>query len=108
MTRQQLLILLGAVLVLLINLVTHALRRWGAGKAPQVPPRGHRPPPAVVEPRRAQEEPSTAPPRLAVSPDRPRQRSRGRLESRRAVRRGIVLMTILGPCRALEPPDPRA
>jgi hypothetical protein len=40
-------------------------------------------------------------PRVAI-----RQRALVRLGSRRDVRRAIVLMTILGPCRALDPPDP--
>jgi hypothetical protein len=40
-------------------------------------------------------------PRVAI-----RQRVPRRFGSRRDIRRGIVLMTILGLCRALDPPDP--
>jgi hypothetical protein len=116
MTRAQLFILVMVALVLLINLLARVLRRWVKGdtprgiepEAPQIPPRGHRPPPPVVEPRRAREGPYSAPLPRAVPPAAARQRAHSRLGSPRAVRRGIVLMTVLGPCRALEPPDPPA
>jgi hypothetical protein len=39
-----------------------------------------------------------------ATPATTRRRARSRLGSLRDVRRGIILMTILGPCRALEPP----
>jgi hypothetical protein len=116
MTRQQLFLLLGLGVVLLLNLVARGLRRWGTGHAPRgtapeappVPARGRRPPPSVAEPRQASEGPSTAPSRPAGSPAAARRRARAPLGDRRAVRRGIVLMTVLGPCRALDPPDSRA
>jgi hypothetical protein len=38
----------------------------------------------------------------------PRSQGRPPLGGLRAVRHGIVLMTILGPCRALESLDPQA
>jgi hypothetical protein len=49
---------------------------------------------------------SRASPLPVVTPlvDRP-QHAPSRLGSPREVRRGMVLMTILGPCRALEPPE---
>jgi hypothetical protein len=115
MTRAQLFLLVMTALVLLVNLLARGLRRWVKGdvprgmesEAPQIPPRGRRPPPPVVEPRRAREGPSTAPWRPAGPPDAAHRRPRSPLGGRRAVRRGIVLMTVLGPCRALEPPDSR-
>jgi hypothetical protein len=70
---------------------------------PQVPPVLPRartlPPPATMS-RRGTPLP-TAPPPVAT-----RQNAPGRLGSRREIRRSIVLMTILGPCRALDPPEP--
>jgi hypothetical protein len=116
MTRQQLFLLLGLGVALLLNLLARGLRRWGTGDAPrgaapEAPPgpaRGRRPPPPVVEPRRAGEGPSAASSRPAGPPVDARRRTRAPLGGRRAVRRGIVLMTVLGPCRALEPPDSRA
>ena len=42
-----------------------------------------------------------------AAPVEPRPILRARLGTLQDVRRGIVLMTVLGPCRALEPPDPR-
>ena len=114
MTRAQLLILVMVAFVLLINLITRVLRRRRESEAPrrmdpeapQVPPRGPRPPPPVVEPRRAREGPHSAPLPVAAPPSAARRRARSPLGSLRVVRRGIVLMTILGPCRALEPPAP--
>jgi hypothetical protein len=116
MTREQLFILVVLVFVLLINLAVRVLRRWGKGDAPrgiepetpQIPPRGQRLPPPVVQPRRVREVPQGAPLPAAVPLSAARRRARLPVGSPRAVRRGIVLMTILGPCRALEPPGPHA
>jgi hypothetical protein len=116
MTRAQLLILVMVAFVLLINFATRVLRRGVKGDAPQgiepetpqIPPRRHRLPPAVVESRRAREGPHSALLSLETPPSAARRRARSPLGSLRAVRRGIILMTILGPCRALEPPDPHA
>ena len=115
MTRAEFFILVMMALVLVLNLLARGLRRWGTGdaprgtapEAPQIPPRVHRLPPPVVEPRRAGRGPATAPSRPAGPPADARRRARAPLGGRRAVRRGIVLMTVLGPCRALEPPDSR-
>ena len=114
MTRAQLFILVVLVVVLLINLLARVLRRRVKGDAPrglepdtpQIPPRGPRRPPPVVQPRRAREGPHDIPVPRAVPPSAVRRRARPSVGNLRAVRRGIVLMTILGPCRALEPPAP--
>jgi hypothetical protein len=114
MTREQLLILLVLAFVLLINFAARVLRRWVTGKAPrrmepeasQSPPRGPRLPLPVAQPRRVREGPQGTLSPVAVAPYVARWRPRSRLGSPREVRRGIVLMTILGPCRALEPADP--
>jgi hypothetical protein len=116
MTREQLLILVVLAFVLLINLVARVLRQWVKGDAPRgiepetppIPPRGHRLPPAVVRSRRAREGSHSALLPLTVPPSAARRRARMPVGSLRAVRRGIVLMTILGPCRGLEPPGPHA
>lgn len=113
MTRTQLLFLLLMAFVLLLNFVTRALRRRVVRAAPrssesevsEIPRRAQRPPPATT-PRRSPEAPRTAPLPVAVRPATPQPRARAPLGGLRAVRRGVVLMTILGPCRAVEPPGP--
>jgi hypothetical protein len=115
MTGEQLLILVVLGLVLLSNVVARLLRRWISGEAAR--PResdvsegtqAARRPPPVTRPRRPPVAPETSPVPRAAPRVAPRPRRRAPLGGRRAVRRGIVLMTILGPCRALEPPDPHA
>jgi hypothetical protein len=114
MTREQLLILVVLAFVLLINFAARVLRRWVKGdvprgmepEAPQRVPRGPRLPLPVAQPRRVREGPESTPSPVAVAPHAGRRRPRSRLRSPREVRRGIVLMTILGPCRAREPSDP--
>jgi hypothetical protein len=114
MTRAQLFMLGGMALVLLINFVTRLLKRRTQGESPRTResevsemPRPTRRLPPVVAPRQFAAVPVVTPlpptmPRMA------RARVRAPLGGLQAVRRGIVLMTILGPCRALEPPDPQA
>jgi len=115
MTRQQLLILVATALVLLINFVTRLLKRRVGRETPQRPesgvsemPRPARRSPPVVAPRRLPAVPDTMQLPRAVRQIAPRPHGRAPLGGLRAVRHGIVLMTILGPCRALEPPDPHA
>jgi hypothetical protein len=115
MTREQLLILVVLGLVLLSNVVARVLRRWVGGEVPRARefdvsemPRPARRPPSVVAPRRLPAVPDTTPLPPTMPRGVPRSRSRAPLGGLRAVRRGIVLMTILGPCRALEPPGPQA
>jgi hypothetical protein len=115
MTREQLLILVVLGLVLLSNVVARVLRRWVGGEVPRTResevseiPRPARRPPSVEAPRRFPAVPDTTPVPVAMSHVAPRPRARATLGGLPAVRRGIVLMTILGPCRALEPPGPQA
>jgi hypothetical protein len=75
-------------------------------EAPEaLPPRVRIPSPPLASafggPR---EGPVGAPAPAAVPPVAIRRQARAPVGSLRDVRRGIVLMTILGPCRALEPP----
>ena len=112
MTREQLFILLVLAFVLLINFAVRVLRKRVADEAPrarepeapQISPRARRPPP-VVAPRRPHEGPVAAPSPRAVPPVTRRRQTGAPVGDLRTVRRGIVLMTILRPCRALEPPD---
>jgi hypothetical protein len=116
MTRDQLLILVGLAFVLLINALARLLRRRREREAPReiereapmIPPRAPRLPLPVVEPRRARADRHGAPLPLSVPPYAARRRARSSVGSLQEVRHGIVLMTILGPCRALEPPGPHA
>jgi hypothetical protein len=102
---ELLLLLILGVFMWLLNVVLPA---WLRRRQRQVPQNVERPGlPAVQRPR-------TLPPPAARGTPLPavaslvaiRQRAPVRLGSRRDVRRGMVLMTILGPCRALEPPEP--
>lgn len=68
---------------------------WGRSRAP-VPE-----PAPVFVPRPAQPAPRAAPP---VTTQRRRHPIRELLKSKRDLRRAAVLVTVLGPCRAQEPP----
>jgi hypothetical protein len=65
------------------------------GRTPTPPP-----PAAVLAPR-------PAPPPVLAPPPRPRRVHpvRALLKDRRDLRRAVVLMMVLGPCRAQEPPE---
>jgi hypothetical protein len=109
MTFEQLLILALVVLLPLLNFLAGRVRRRleearppeAVPVAPRAEARPRPGPPAPPERRPAPRiaAPEVEPPRRAVrraAPAAPR--------SLREVRWGIVLMTVLGPCRALEPP----
>jgi hypothetical protein len=111
MTRVQVLLFAAIVLTPLFSLLMRAVKRRLEGKAPRdLGPEA----PSVPTPVRL----PIPPARAAARPrDTSRNRATGmvatsaaggralsRLGSEREVRRGIVLMTVLGPCRALEPP----
>jgi hypothetical protein len=109
MTRAQGLLFAALVLAPLFSLLMRAVKRRLEGEAPR-----DRGPDAasVAAPAR------TPPPAAGAGPrDTPRGaagmvvasaaaggRAPSRLGSHREVRRAVVLMTVLGPCRALEPP----
>lgn len=116
---EQILLLLVFVLVPLITLLARWLQRRAREQQRPVPaePRAAEPvgreewPPApmppprvrVIEPALPPESPRKAPP---APPPRPVIRRAGPLGGRAAVRRAVVAMTILGPCRGLEDPPP--
>jgi len=115
MTREQLILLAGVALALLLNFIRGMRRRRAGGDASRrresdvsERPRPARRTPPVVAPRRLPTAPATTPLPVAMPRVAPRPRARAPLGGLRAVRHGMVLMTILGPCRALEPPDPQA
>jgi hypothetical protein len=110
MSVEQLFFLAAVVLIALFNFIRQILaQRRQPGDAPEeVPAAAEKTtgrPPAVparlarLEPRRTL--PSPAPP---APPERPR-RSGRLFADRRDARRGIVLVTVLGPCRGIESPS---
>jgi hypothetical protein len=113
MTLEDLLALLLFVALVLFTAVAGWLKRRFEDKPswkiepepPKAPPRAQvlqsrTPKPSRKE--RAAGMPSVATPLAAI-----RRQERSPVRSLRDARRGIVLMTILGPCRGLEPPGPR-
>jgi hypothetical protein len=113
MTVEQILLLVLFLLLLPLNVFLRWLKRQHAAaernerlqrerlrEREQIPHRRSvRPPPktdSIARPQRSQE------PMASVRPRRPLFR---RVRALQDVRRGIVLLTILGPCRALEPPQ---
>jgi hypothetical protein len=82
--------------------------RQGQPTVPPVPVRAPMPvSPRAVGARRPRMEPRGAPLPMGASPRVRSSWVRIYVGNRGDVRRGIVLMTILGPCRALEPPHPQ-
>jgi len=111
----QILILVAFILFPLINWLLQRMQRRIEQQAPRQPPppqpapRTFAPPPAEIiaalkERARAPELPETpAPPRSGG-----RFRKRVLFRNRRDLRRAIILMTVLGPCRAAESPNAEA
>jgi hypothetical protein len=111
---EQIILLLIFILAPLINFIMHRVRR-----RPEDPMSKEQ----SVEPipRRTQARPTTVVPKLAESRTRgaasqaptlssaplatSRSINRAPLRTPRDVRRGIIIMAILGPCRAFDPPD---
>ena len=116
---EQVLLLLLVVLVPLFNMLVRWLQRRARERQRPVPvePQAAEPvgragrPPAPMPPRVRVIEPAhpEAGPRESPPAPRPRPvvRRAGPLGGRAAVRRAVVAMTILGPCRGLEEPAPR-
>jgi hypothetical protein len=109
MTRTQVLLVAALVLGPLFSLLMRAvMRRLESGRSRDLEPG----PPSLVAPGPSPRAPAPAP--VLHARDTPRggelesvaetRAMPGRLGSHRDVRRGLVLMAILGPCRALEPP----
>jgi hypothetical protein len=110
----QILILIAFILFLLINLLLRRMQRRVEQQAPRQPPPPQPaprtfvpPPPEIIaslkERVRAPELPERPPP-----PRSGRLRKRSLFRNRRDLRRAIILMTVLGPCRAAESSDAEA
>ena len=108
---EQILILLLFIVLPLLNLLFQRVKRRSEGKHPEdesrleIAQRARAIPPHPPEPRISRDRPHglQAP---TVSTPLPRRRSVKKLTlgGRREIRRGIILMAILGPCRASDPP----
>jgi len=115
MMLEQILIVLLLFGFLLISVLVEWLKRRQRQVSrevkPAVPPAPVRAPmpvpPRAVGALQPRVEPRGAPLPMDASPRGRSPRGRVYVGNRREVRRGIVLMTILGPCRALEPPHPQ-
>ena len=110
---EQVILLMIFILAPLINFVMRRVRRR---LEPHVPPEESvtqmrrqpqaTPPPSLVR-REARERPPprAQPPTVSAPLRRGRFIKKSLLGDIRGVRRGIILMTVLGPCRAFDPPD---
>jgi hypothetical protein len=108
----QILLLIVFILVPLINFLMHRARRRLETQTPkdealtqmrrqtQTTPAPAPTPRAARNPLREVQEPTVTAPL-----SRRRFSQRALLENRRDVRRGIIIMTILGPCRTFDPLD---
>jgi hypothetical protein len=110
---EQIILLMIFILAPLINFVMQRVRRRLEHHIPreesvtQMRRQPQATPPPSPVPREARERP----PSRAQAPTVSAPLRRGRFIKRsllgdiRGVRRGIILMTVLGPCRAFDPPD---
>jgi flagellar biosynthesis/type III secretory pathway M-ring protein FliF/YscJ len=108
----QIIVMVGFIVALLVKTVLQQVRRRAEGQMPEEEP--------VMQIH--QQEQATPAPLSVPRPSRSRVHEsqvqnvrpplgeghfirKSLLETQRDMRRGIILMTILGPCRALDPPD---
>ena len=108
---ELLLLLVIGVILWLLNLLQAWVQRQQRGTARDAEREGGPPvPPVALRPRPPQLAREVARHGLPVPAVEPRVAIRQhvpmRFGSRQDIRRGIILMTILGPCRALDPPGP--
>jgi len=110
LTPAQLLLVAIILLVPLLNLVVRWLQRRMQGVQPAAPAPEALGPPAHLPPRARRLEPVLPAEGVlgAALPPPPGRRPRrlARLGGLPEIRRAVVTMTILGPCRALEEPTP--
>jgi hypothetical protein len=106
-------ILILFILLPLLNLLFQRAKRRSEGKhpedvsGPKVAQRAQAIPPQPPEPRISPRDRLHGLQAPTVSTPLPRRRSVKRLTlgNRREIRRGIILMAVLGPCRTFDPPD---
>ncbi|HXV81897.1 MAG TPA: hypothetical protein VEG60_18610 [Candidatus Binatia bacterium] len=92
----------------LINYILSRLRRRFQQPPPQrqpAPDMGFRRQAAPSAARETREAPRMTPPTEPIMPRRDLGSRRALFITRRDLRRAIIAMTVLGPCRANEPPD---
>jgi hypothetical protein len=112
MSIEQILLFFLFILLPLLNLLFQRIKRRAESEAPAKEPVTRVPrPPRAAPPRppasRAAGDSGRRlePPALALPARGRRFDKRSLLGTPRDLRRGIILMTLLGPCRALEQPD---
>jgi hypothetical protein len=108
----QLLVLIAFILVPLINVLLERVRRWRFQRQvpreepPQQPsPRTFvKPPPLKLAAPASERVPARE---VGETPPRPRRQRRKKtfFTSRRDLRRAVILMAVIGPCRAVDPAD---
>jgi len=108
----QILLLIVFILVPLINFLMHRARRRLETQTPrdkavaQMRRQAESTPASLPAPRASRDRlHGSADPAVAAPLSRQRFSQRRLLENRRDVRRGIIIMTILGPCRTFDPLD---
>jgi hypothetical protein len=106
---ETLILLAVFILIPLANYVLERMRRRyepsppASGRGPDMGMRRQAPPPAPVS-STGRERAREAPP-VAIQPARSPGIRQPLFRSKRDLRRTIIAMTILGPCRASDPPD---
>ena len=105
---EPIVLLLIFILIPLANYVLNRMRRRlqppGSTRQP-IPEMGFRRQPAATPASRAsRERAQAAPPTKTMMPSRRRWSRQALFRTKRDVRRVIVAMTVLGPCRAYDPP----
>ena len=111
----RIIILVGFIVLLLIRFLRQRARLRPQRQVPDQlvaqpsearPPRQVHPPPPPSTPQRSRGR--VGPPRVpdtALAPGESHFIRNALLENPQDARRGIILMTLLGPCRALDPPE---
>jgi len=107
----QILVLILFILLPLLNFVMRRITRYPESRTPEDESRAQvrrqeRPTPRPRPEPRVPRDPSheIQPPTVSISVSRRRFARRAIFQTRRDARRGIILMTLLGPCRAYDPP----
>src|SRR5262245_48353829 len=108
---EQVLLLLLFIVPPLITFLLQRVRKRRDHRMPQEKPieqqlrQGHTPPTPRLPPRDASDRGRGSPARTVPLLANDRVTKKSPLGTPREVRRGIAIMTLLGPCRAFDPPD---
>jgi hypothetical protein len=105
---EPIILLLIFILIPLANYVLNRMRRQlqppSSTRQPMTDMGFRRQPAATPEPRASRERALAAPPTRTMMPSRRRWSRQALFRTKRDVRRVVVAMTVLGPCRAYDPP----